>query len=307
MRLARIGVAVCIAAVLPSLARAQAWTPPSGAGAVTFGVQMLENTGHRLTDGFIIPDGRSRNASVRVDVDYALTDRVSVSAGVPLVFGRYIGPGAPPFGYLPVDECHCWQHGMQDLGLTARYGVLRGATGVTASTSVQWPTHDYPYQGEAVVGRHLREWAFGVDAGRRLDGVWDRLIVQGNYSYAVVERVLSIPNNRSNAGLEGDVLVTPRTTIRGLVLWQRTHGGLRAGSPPPADFEFPGDINTPERIAEHDRLLRDNYVHVGVGASYEALRFDLFASLLFFATGTDTHTGRALTVGISLPFDRHGF
>lgn len=307
MRLSRIGVAVCLAAIVPSLARAQAWTPPSGAGAVTIAAQALDNTGHRLTNGFIIPDGKSRNASVRIDVDYALTDRLSVSAGLPLVFGRYIGPNPPPFGYLPVDECHCWQHGVQDLGLTARYGVLRGPTGLTASTSVQWPTHDYPHQGEAVVGRHLREWAVGVDAGRRLDGISDRLIVQGSYSYARVEQVLSIPNNRSNATLEGDVMVTPKTTVRGLVLWQRTHGGLRTGSPPPADFELPGDINTPERVAEHDRLLRDDHVHLGIGASYEALRFDVFASLLFFATGTDTHTGRALTVGISLPFDRHGF
>lgn len=304
MRFARIGVAVGVAVALPSLARAQAWMPPSGAGAVTFGVQAIENTGHRLTDGSLLPDGKSRDASVRVDLDYALTDRVSVSAGVPLVFGRYIGPSPPP---LAVDQCHCWQHSLQDLGLTARYGVLRGDTGVTASTSVQWPTHDYPYQGEAVVGRHLREWTFGVDAGRRLVGLWDRLVVQGNYSYAVVEQVLSIPNNRSNAGLEGDVLVTPRTTIRGLVLWQRTHGGLRAGSPPPSDFATPGDINTPERLAEHDRLMRDDHVHVGVGASYEALRFDLFADVLFFVTGTDTHAGHAVTIGISLPFDRHGF
>ncbi len=307
MRLARRGLAIGLVLIAPSLARAQAWTPPSGAGAVTIAFQALDNTGHRLTDGFIIPDGKSRNASLRFDIDYALTDRVSVSAGAPLVFGRYIGPNPPPFGYLPVDECHCWQHGVQDLGLTARYGVLRGATGLAVSTSVALPTHGYPYQGEAVVGRHLKEWLFGVDAGRRLDGVWDRLIVQGSYSYAFVEQVLSIPNNRSNAALEGDVMLTPRVTVRGLVLWQRTHGGLRAGAPPPADLEFPGEINSPERIAEHDRLLRDNYVHAGVGASYEATGFDLFASMLFFATGTDTHTGRALTVGISLPFDRHGF
>jgi hypothetical protein len=307
MRAGRVCLSLCVLTAAPSLVRAQAWTPPAGAGAVTLTVQALDNTGHRLTNGFIIPDGKSRNASIRADVDYALTDRLSVSAGLPLVFGRYSGPNPPPFGYLPVDACHCWQHGVQDLGLTARYGVLRGATGVTASTSVQWPTHDYPYQGEAVVGRHLKEWMFGVDAGRRLDDLWDRLVVQGSYSYAVVEQVLSIPNNRGNAALEGDVMLTPRTTIRGLVLWQRTHGGLRAGSPPPADLEFPGEINTPERIAEHDRLLRDDYVHLGVGASYEALHFDLFASMLFFATGTDTHTGRALTFGISLPFDRHGF
>lgn len=296
-----------LAVLAPAQSRAQAWTPPAGAGAVTVAFQAIDNTGHRLTDGTVIPDGKSRNLSFRADVDYALTDRFSVSAGLPLIFGRYIGPNPPPFGYLPVDECHCWQHGVQDLGLTARYGLLRGGTGLTASTSVALPTHDYPYQGEAVVGRHLKEWLFGVDAGRRLDRVWDRLVVQGSYSYAIVEQVLAIPNNRSNAAIEGDVTLTPRVTVRGIVLWQHTHGGLRSGSPPPSDLPFPGEIDSPERIAEHDRLLRDDHVHVGAGASYQALGFDLFASALFFASGTDTHTGRALTAGISIPFDRHGF
>jgi hypothetical protein len=62
-------------------------------------------------------------------------------------------------------------------------------------------------------------------------------------------------------------------------------------------------MNTPERVSEHDRLLRDNHVRLGAGVSYSAASFDLFASYLELLRGTDTHGGRALTFGISFPFE----
>jgi hypothetical protein len=130
-----------------------------------------------------------------------------------------------------------------------------------------------------------------------------RLSVQGRYSYAFVERVIDIPNNRSNASGEVAFLLTRRLAARGLVSWQRTHGGLRFGSPPPASPPFPGEVNTPERLAEHDRLMRDNYWHVGGGIAYSFSRMDVFASYIAFAGGTDTHAGSSLTVGVSWPFE----
>ena len=43
-------------------------------------------------------------------VDYAFTDRLSFSVGLPYVFAKYTDPNPPPppIPYLPVDECHCW-------------------------------------------------------------------------------------------------------------------------------------------------------------------------------------------------------
>jgi hypothetical protein len=43
-------------------------------------------------------------------------------------------------------------------------------------------------------------------------------------------------------------------------------------------------------------------VHVAVGFSYRAAPGTVFVEFTHFLSGTDTHAGRALTTGISLPF-----
>jgi hypothetical protein len=241
---------------------------------------------------------------VYVEGEYALTDRLSVSAGLPYVFAKYTAtvPPLPPIPYPPVDECHCWHGGLQDFGFTTRYNLVGGAFALTPSVSIVLPSRNYDYVGEAVVGRNLREVRIAIDAGHRLDAISPKLSVQGRYSYAFVERVIDIPNNRSNATVEGGFLLTRKLATRGLVSWQHTHGGLRFGSPTPSTLPFPGEVNTPERLAQHDRLLRDNYWHVGGGGSYSFPQFDVFASYVAFVGGTDTHAGNAVTVGISWPF-----
>jgi hypothetical protein len=144
-----------------------------------------------------------------------------------------------------------------------------------------------------VIGRHLKELRLAIDAGRRLDVLSPRLAVEGRYSYAFVERVIGIPNDRSNAAVETSFAMTRKLSTRGTLSWQHTHGGLRGS---------PVEINTPERLNEHDRLLRDNNWHVGGGVSYEFPRVDVFASYIAYVGGTDTHAGRAVTAGVSWPF-----
>lgn len=273
---------------------AQAWTPPAGVGSITFVVQRIDNTGHLLNDGSLLPDGKSTDASIYVEAEYAMTDRFSVSVGLPYVFAKYKGPGETPFNFLPVDKCFCWHSGWQDVGATVRYNVIDGPFALTPSVSAGVPSRDYNYRGEAVVGRHLTEVRLGVDAGRRLDMISRNLSIQGRYSYAIVERVLDVPNNRSNAGVEANFLITRRLSARAFASWQRTHGGLR----------FPAEVVTSnERIVQHDRLLRDNYWHLGGGASYSFSRFDVFATYIRFMSGTNSHAGRTFTAGLSVPFE----
>lgn len=295
-----------VATFLPTApALAQAWVPPAGVGSVNFVYQRIDNTGHRLTDGSLVKNGKSLDVGIGIEAEYALTDRLSVSAGLPYVFAKYVDPEPPPpfLPFLPVDHCRCWHSGWQDFGFTARYNVVGGVFALTPSVSVGVPSHDYDFRGEAVVGRALTEARIAVDAGQRLDAISPRLSVLGRYSYAFVERVLDVPNNRSNATVESAFLLTTRLSVRGLLSWQHTHGGLRIGSPPPSDLLPPGDVNTPERLDQHDRLLRDNNWRVGGAASYSLSRADVFASYIEYVRGTDTHAGRALTVGVSWPFE----
>jgi hypothetical protein len=88
-----------------------------------------------------------------------------------------------------------------------------------------------------------------------------------------------------------------------LLTWQRVHGGLRLGSPSGDPFEPPGEVNTPERLVEHDRLLRDNNFRLGGGVAYSLPAVDLFASYVDLLRGNDSHGGYAITVGVSWPFE----
>ena len=284
---------------------AQAWAPPAGTGAVTFFYQWIDNTGHLGTDGLLIPAGQSTNLGLYVEAEYAFTDRLSVTAGLPFVLAKYTDPlpGPPPIPYLPNEQCHCWNSGWQDVGFTARYNIVNGAFALTPFVSIGMPSHDYDFRGEAAIGYALREVRLGVSAGRRLDTVSPRLSVQGRYSYAIVEQVLGIPNNRSNASFDGGYAVTRRFSARGMISWQRTHGGLRFGADPPFEVVFPGEVNTPERLFQHDRLLRDNNLHAGASAAYAFPRMDLFGSYIEYISGTDSHAGRVFTMGVSWPFE----
>ena len=289
---ARPALALAVLLIIPARsARAQAWVPPAGAGSVTFLTQVIDNTGHRMDDGSLIQDGKSTNVSLYAEADYAFTDRISLSAGIPYVFARYRGPG-PSLADLPVDRCRCWQGGWQDFGFTARVNLMNGGFALTPSVSYGVPSHAYNYEGEAVVGRRLQEVRVALDAGRRLDGISSKLSVQGRYSYAFVEKVLDLSNNRSNASVAGAFQFTRRFSVRGALLWQHTHGGLRV----------PADLATPEHFREHDRILRDNNWRLGAGLAYSWSRLDAFASYIEYMGGANTHAGRVFTAGVSWPF-----
>lgn len=293
-------------------ARSQAWVLPRGEGAITFTYQGIDNTGHRRTNGFLVPHGLSRDMSLYLEAEYAFTGRFSLTAGLPYVFAKYTDPDPPiyPIPFLPQDQCRCWQTGWQDFGVSARYNLVGGASGafaLTPSVSLGVPSHDYNFRGEAALGRNLRDERIGIDAGRRLDAISSSLSIQGGYSYAFVEKVMGISTNRSNARGEANYFISRKLQVHGGVFWQRTHGGLRFGSPAPADLVFPGEVNTPELLYQHDRLLRDNYWHAGGGLAYSFPQFDVFATYIAFVGGADTHAGRALTISFVVPFRLGGY
>src|SRR5690349_1761814 len=103
-------------------AGAQAWVLPKGSGTISLMHQSLDNTGHRRIGGLLAQVGQSTNKALYVEGEYAFTDRLSVSAGIPYVFAKYTARNLPP-SPIPVlswDACHCWQSDWQDFGFTAR-------------------------------------------------------------------------------------------------------------------------------------------------------------------------------------------
>jgi Outer membrane protein beta-barrel domain len=290
--LVRSLLAVSALAMSSASAHAQAWVPPARIGLVSVVYQAITNTNHRLTDGSLFDGYDSVSRGVLFSLDYAFTDRFSISVGVPYLGSKYTGP-EPSFFGLAVDDCNCWNHGWQDFGFTARYNLKNEAFALTPSITLGVPTHNYDYFGEAVLGRNLNEFRLQVDVGQRLDAISDRLSLSGRYSYAIVEEVLDLPNNRSNFAIEADFLATRKLVTRGGVSWQRSHGGLRST-----------DVVTEEQISQYDRIIKDNNVHINGGVSYSLPKVDVFVSYVHYAAGTDTHVGHAITAGLSIPFER---
>src|SRR5579862_899184 len=296
---------VVFAVLCPSHVLAQAWLPPAGDGSVSFTYQRIDNTGHKLTNGQFVPGGKSLDMSLYVEAEYAPINRFSFTVGVPWVFAKYTdaNPPPPPVPFLPVDQCRCWHDGIQDFSFSARYSLLpEGWLAVTPIVAAVLPSQNYNYRGEAALGRNLREVRLGVDVGQRLDRVLRNLSVQEHYTYAVVEQVLGISTNRSNGSFDVAYVFKRRLAPHGFAAWQVTHGGLRLGSLPPSDLVFPGEVNTPVLLEQHDRLLRDDNFRAGGGVSYSFSRMDWFFSYIGYVSGTDTHAGRAISLGVSVPF-----
>ena len=241
--------------------------------------------------------------SILLDAEYALTDRLSVSAGIPYVSVKYTGSLPPPSGAAR-DACQCWNSGLQDFSFGVRHRFGNGSWAVTPLARYGQPSHDYPYQGEAALGRSLTEFQLGVATGVRLGGWASRANLQASYTYAFVEQALDeISVNRSNAFGEIGYVAHRRLYLRVGALWQRTHGGLRFGSDTGVPFPRPGEYNTPERLAAGDQLRRVNYWHVAGGLAFDAGPVDVFASYVRYVGGTDTHAGQAFTVGTTWYFD----
>lgn len=295
---------VAALASAPSQVAAQAGTLPQGVAAVTLAWQYIDNTGHRVSDGTFIEVGQSISTGFLFEMDYGVTDRLSGTVGIPYIFAKYTGGVPPPFiPYLPVDTCQCWHSSFQDISLTARYRLGDDPWAVTPFVRYVQPSHDYDYRGEAVVGRNLRELQVGVNASARLVNLLPKAGVQGGYTYSSVQKILDVPNDRSNVFVSIGYAATSRLFLHADANWQRTHGGLRFGSPSGDPCVSPCDVNTPELLHEHDRMLRDNYWHVGGGLSYSFGPFDVFASTSKYVSGTDTHNGQAYTAGMTWYFD----
>jgi hypothetical protein len=289
-------------AIAPSPAVAQAFTAPKGVGGVTLAWQYVHNLGHRLTDGFYVPNGDSVTTSLLLDVEYAFSDRLSASLGLPYVFAKYTGSD-PPFSGLPNDTCGCWSSGFADFGASVRYRIGGETWAVTPTVRLGVPSHDYPYRGEAVVGKALTETQIGFLAGLRLVELLPNATLQAGYTYSFVERPLKdVPIDRSNLFVEFGYAVNRKLYLRTGWLGQRTHGGLRLGGPSGDPFFPPGEFNTPARFAEADRLLHVQVMQFSGGLAVNLGPVDVFASYTKYFWGRDAHNSRVFGLGATWYF-----
>ena len=296
--------AACLGLLLSASERAgaQAFTPEKGLVSLTALYQVVDNTGHRLSDGFMLRDGQSISMGAMAEGEYGVTDRFAVSLGLPYILAKYRGVGPTPAN-LPVDSCRCWHSGLADFTGGARYRLGGDVLAFTPVVGFTLPSHAYNYQGEAVLGRRLKELRLGGSVGGR-PAFLPEATISASYSYALVEKAkVDIPNNRSNASVDIAYHLTDRWSVSASAGGQITHGGLRFGSTPDSPLPFPGEVGpSGPRFEEHDRLLRDNHASVGGGLAYSLAKADLFAAVVVYVSGTDAHDGQSFTLGATWYF-----
>jgi hypothetical protein len=298
--------AAIAAASAPAPAAAQAFTVPRHVGAVALAWQYIDNTGHRLTDGYYRKAGDSVTTSVLAEVEYGVTERLSASIGIPYVWARYTGAQPPPSG-LDVDKCGCWHSSFADFGFGVRYRFGGSTWAVTPLVRYGQPSHDYAYRGEAVVGRNVRELQVGLAAGVKLGGFLSKATAQATYGYSFVESPLEkVSMDKSTLVLDLGYAATSRLYVRALGTGLYTHGGLRVGSVTGNPFPLPGEFAPvgSDQWQQRDRLGATRYWQIGGGLAYSVGSFDLFASYTKYVWGRDAHNGQVFNLGTTWYFER---
>jgi hypothetical protein len=315
--MSRVDAAVRLAAfalIATAGADAQAWVPQKGEGSLSATYSFLASNGHYTTEGKKVAEAAAQSQSSIVEVEYGLTERLALNASLAFVSIRYNSNNPPTavlrtlfdqtlqttgkqfynHGFL---DDGAWHSSVQDIQVNVRYNLVSRPLLITPFVGFTLPSHDYAYVGESAPGRNLREFNFGVSAGRKLDPFAEKMYLHSTIEFAIPQAALGVRTTRTNLFLETGYAVTRRLSLRGFGNYQHTFNGLR----------FPVDLTTPEISLTHERLLKANWWHVGGGVSYALTpKTEIAADVVSFVAGSDTHYGTGVSLRITRSFQRRG-
>ncbi|NNE61948.1 MAG: hypothetical protein HKN35_13725 [Woeseia sp.] len=226
------------------------------------------------TDGFesaigALPIGSIDTHVMNFELQYALTDRLTVIAGIPYVRKRYNnGPLPhdpalldPPRPYIENVDDGSWNSDFQDFNIGAKYRLKDGAFSVEPFVFLGVPSQEYPFYGNAAVGQQLTRLQVGSSL------MWYPGLSNAYYGadigYVFVEETLGVSVNYWNIRAEAGYQFGQRLT-------GRLFGLLKKGSGLSVPTDFPGFPTqlTDELWYQHDRLLKHNYLNIGIGIDW---------------------------------------
>ncbi len=235
-------------------------------GQTTFGLgyQHTFVRWHVLPDGTKIDLGHIMAYTIRPDVSYGLTDRITLDGDVALIAAKYITSGGSfPFGPHSPSDDGTFHTTLQDFHLGLRANMMMRPLAVTPFLRLTIPSHHYQLEGHTAVGRDKLEVTFGTWAGRDLGPLARNVYIEGMASHTLVQRTTTALGserlNRTNGSLEVGYYLTPSLIVRVFGTGVRTHGGWTL-APPPAP--------APADIAEHDRFDKTKDILAGGTVSY---------------------------------------
>jgi hypothetical protein len=283
-----------MAVLLSCACAAQAWVPNRGEGEYSITYQNIYTRDHLDNSDRPFDLGRVRVLGVVQGIDFGLTDKLAVSAAIPLTSGKYEGnfPHA-----LPIDNGN-YHGGIGDFRMAVRYQLRERPLTITPFLGVSFPAGQYQHFAHSAIGSDMWEVGLGFSAGRRLDPWLPNAYFQTRYAFVITQQVpipsyhLSIRPNHSRMDGEVGYFLTPRLSVRGLLSAQVTHSGMEF-----TDFPPPIQLASNELWTHHDQISAIHYFNAGAGVA-----FSLTKSLDAFATFEKTawgENGHALNAGIS--------
>jgi hypothetical protein len=277
-----------------SVLQAQAWTPGKGEGTVSLTYQNYDVAGHYDAQGRKNNNGGTQSQTAIIEVDYGITDTISLTVGLPFIASKYTGSDVYFVGGVethpgPLDD-RTYHGAFQDLRLEVRRLFWAGPIPVAPFIGASFPTHDYETVGEAVPGRGRRDLQVGASIGVNLDRLLGGAYAHGRYGYATAQRIQGFAFTRSNVDIEVGVPVGSRVVIRGLAAWQIRHQG-------PSVNELTVDWE------HHDRFIAPSYTNLGIGLSLPIGIADVYALWMGTPVGSNgAHRGRTIAAGVTFGF-----
>ena len=290
----RAAAALCILLLVSASTPvfAQAWLPTRGRLDVGLTYTNVLYQYHYLPNGEEFDAGSTRSETWALKFSYGLTDRLAVSGGIPYVVTWYDG-GRPHPG--DVDDGHKNQD-FSDWRLGLHYQVSEGPVAFAPYVQYGSPATDYATLGHSATGRGLDELWLGFYAGMDVSPWIPHSYLQLRYNFAIVEEVQGIDNNRSNIDLELGFRLTSAVTLRGVVLYQDSYGGI----------DVPVPISHP-LFPYHDQLAGEDFVMLGAGASWGISRsVTPYVLYLQSIRGRNGHkVDQSISAGFTMTFDPH--
>jgi hypothetical protein len=283
----------CLLLLAPATAMGQAWLPEKGEGSVSVLFTNALSTKHYLPST-PVDRGRIDSNTVLFDVTYGVSERVAISASLPLVTSRYRGLSPHKLnGQTVALDDGSWHTTAQDVRFAVRYNLTRGALVVTPFLGTVVPSHDYAFFAHASPGRNLPEAIAGVSVGKLF--AERGTFVQGRYGFAVAERIIGRRPLHSEGQLEVGYFLSPSVRFVGLASGRYAHNGV--------DLTSPSTL-PPEQYYNHDRISREQGLNVGAAASFSVSEsLDLFVSAVRTLTARNGHgLNRGITSGVSWTF-----
>src|SRR5262245_10575334 len=279
------------------IAQGQAWVPAQGEGSVSLTYQNYDVAGHFDVFGHKNNNGGTHSQALVTELDYGVTDALGLTVALPFIASKYTGP---PVYFVGGHETHPgplddgdYHAAVQDLRIEVRRLFWAKSIAIAPFGGISLPTHEYETVGEAVPGRHRRDYQVGASAGTDLGHAVGDAYVQVRYAYGTMQRIDDIPFTRSNIDVEAGKETAGWLVFRGLMNWQIRHQGP-----------------TLDRLADdwvdHDRFIAPSFLNVGGGASVSVTHSaDVYVVYVATVAGSNgAHRGRLIAAGTTWGFGR---